>query len=254
MNPAFFMAFSFLVLSLLTGLRRDVDFFAPWRIFIVVWSIAIGLASMNLSGFQHVWGLKSWLILLLGLLSFLLGLYVQVVLHSGKMLLPIAGVRQRLSSFPLNELALFRIIIALFVLYGLAFVAEVRIEGGLPFYSPRPDTARVRFGIFGIHLLVSMMPVILFLVVEYLFLTHGSKWRKYLLLAVFLITAGSFFLLLQRFAFVLFGVTAFGLLYYATKTWTWRRALWIGSAIAVTLVYIQSFRFVRYVENYLYVV
>ncbi len=237
-----------------SALPRSADPFSPGRVFALIWFTAIGLADLKLSFIQHTWSLYSWLVLIIGVSSLLLGIFASTALTAGSPRLSIAEVRARFRTLPLNEPLLFRIILALFAVYLFGYVAEVLLVGYIPIFSARPDRARVDFGIFGLHLLVTTLPAICFLVLQYVLLVKGKRPRKLILGLVFAVTFFTFFLLLQRFLYMTWALMAFVLVYYTGHRIKFRHVLLVGAVFIGFLFYIQSIRVAVYVEHYTYVV
>ncbi|MGA2624697.1 MAG: O-antigen polymerase [Bacteroidota bacterium] len=235
---------------------RSVDVFAPYRVFGITWSLAIGLADLKFSYYQHDWSAFSWLVLLTGVFSMMLGFFIVGVAFLDRPILTITQLRKRLSQEQISERRLFWAIILLSVLYGVSLLVEAVIAGGLPAFVARPDRARVDFGVFGIHLFVTMMPSILLLGVQYLvlFWKNISGFRKSLILAVCLIVFISFSFLLQRFSFVMWVVPTFVFVYYMTGKFRFRHILLLGGIVLGFFQVLMSIRITGYVENYIYVI
>ncbi|MGA7160722.1 MAG: O-antigen polymerase [Bacteroidota bacterium] len=248
--------FCFLIASLiaLSCLPKGSDLFSPARVFGFIWSIAIGLADLKLSGFQHTWGVFAWITLLLGILSFLSGVFIVQVLCLDKNLYSIDNVRDSIRREVFRDDVLFIIIIMLFICYVSAYVAEWQVYGALPIFSAYPDKARVEIGIFGVHLFVLVFPIILFLIFEYFILARRGLFRRLFLLSLFVTVFFSYFLLLNRFLYVMFFFMAVGFAYYSSRVVKLRYVVGFVAFLLVSLWYIQSFRESRYAENYLYVV
>ncbi len=240
--------------AVLTWFRSGSDRFAPGRVFLVIWTTAIGLASLKLSYYQHEWSAYSWIVLLTGTAGFLAGVLAVNLSFVNRPRYSIAACRRAVAGTPINEELFFRAVVALCALYLLAYVLEVAIMGYIPLFAARPDRARIDFHVFGLHLLVNLMPVILLLVLEYVVISRSRRGRKWLVAAGGFLVALSFFLLLQRFYFVFWGLMALAFLYYASSILTFRRLLLLGSGFFGLLYVIKSFRVAIYVQNYIHVV
>lgn len=254
MHIASIVSFLILFITVISLFVRGSDPFSPARVFIITWSIAIGLADLKLSGFQSQWSLVGWIVLLTGVLSLLLGLFVQFVINIDKPVLDVPAIRQRFSVVFLNEHRLFGAIVIVWLMYLLSFGVETVIVGGLPIFSSFPEKARVEFGVFGLGLIVGLMPAILFLCVEYLVLVRLNFTKKAVVVIAFLTTAVTFLALLQRFSFVVWALTTLCFLFYVSRFVRLKNLVISGSIFAGSFAYMMSFRLARFVQNYLYVV
>jgi oligosaccharide repeat unit polymerase len=253
MHIAAIVSLFVLIVTFASSLVWRSDPFSPARVFIVTWSIAIGLADLNLSGFQSQWSTFSWIVLLSGVFSLLLGIFIQFVLHMDEPILDIGAVRYRLAHLEINERRFFAAIVIVWFLYLFSFWVEDIIVGGLPIFSAFPERARVDYGVFGWSLIVDLMPTILFLCIEYLVLVQFKLFKKAVVVFVFITTALSFLTLLQRFSFVIWAFTALCFLFYASRFVRLRNLLLSGAVFGGVFSYIMSFRLAKFVENYLYV-
>lgn len=246
----FFISF----LVVLSCFRRGADPFSPGRVFLMIWSVAIGLADLKLSYFQTEWSFYAWVTLFVGLGAFWLGLFLSATENILMPLQPIATSRRFFSEILVHKRRLFQIILVLFVLYILCYIAEAILEGGIPILSSRPDVARVQFGVFGLHLIVSTMPTILFLIVEYFVLVKKNMRKKIALATIFFVTAVTFFGILHRFPFVGWALMSLAFVYYSSIHFRLRRVVFGALAFFGALAAIQTLRLVAYVRDYIYVV
>jgi len=234
--------------------RKGSDVFSPAKVFLAVWSFCIFLAEFKFSVYQHQWSLYGWFVLLLGLISFLTGLFIAYVIFINK---PIYGINKiRKKSKVLDESSLEKIYYAtiiLFLLYLIAFAIEVLVEGYVPLFSSRYDVARIEFGLFGFHLIVNFQLIIMFLNIEYIILAKGHKHEKIIMWIIFFIALISFTLLLQRFNFFFGAVMTLALLYYASRVIKIRNVFIIALIFFGLLAVIQSIRLSQYVSQYIYV-
>ncbi|MBI4809965.1 MAG: oligosaccharide repeat unit polymerase [Ignavibacteriales bacterium] len=248
--------FCFLIafLIVLSCFRRGADIFSPARVFGFIWTVAIGLADLKLSRLQHEWSAFAWITMLIGLLSFLFGVFSVSILFIGKSTYSINEIRRRQFSFKISPNKLYLSILILFCLYTITYLIEWFKAGVLPLFAQFPDRARSEFPIFGIHLCIGAMPVILFLVIEYLSIVRTLITKKIMLTAIFLITVISYFFLMNRLYYVLFFILALGFTYYSTKFIRLRTVGFAGIVLVGLLAFLQYFREARYVENFLYIV
>ena len=239
---------------ILSCMRRGADIFSPTRVFGLIWSIAIGLTDLKLSGLQHDWDFYAWITLLLGVASFLVGVLVVQVSSMNRRLLSIDHIRRRTKAEPLSGRNLYFIILVLSVGYIVAYAFEWAHYGVLPLFAQYPDRARGDIAVFGVHLIVNSMPIILFLIFQYLVFVPGQGKRKVLLGCIFLLTAASSFLLLNRLFYIFFLVMAIGTAFYSTKMVRLRNLILLVPVVIGALAYLQSFREARYAEHFFYVV
>lgn len=246
------LCFALCLLILATLLRKGSDVVSPARLFAILWILAIGLADLKLSAMQYRWTTEEWLRLAIAVGSFLAGCYIVFVANAHRRLLTVSEIRAVLSRAPLNERRFFAAIIIVFAAYAVSFAASYAIKGFVPLLTTQPSVMRTRFTVFGFGLVVHAAPAIMFFVTQYVVLVKGRGGRKLILTAVFLVTALSYFLLLQRFDYAIWAVASFVFLYYASR-YVRLRTLSIPVAAFVALfLWIQSLRLVGHIENYIY--
>ena len=235
--------------------KKNADLFSPAKVFSFTWAIAILLTEFKFSGYQNEWTSFSWIVLIVGLFSFLLGLYIAYYLYLYKPLIPIKSIRektQKKNRFDLQKLLI--IIVFLFIAYIVSYIVEVISFGTLPILSPNPDRARVDFGIFGFHLFVNLQPVLMFLCVEYFILKTDRKKHYLIVSLIFIITFITFFFLLQRYNFILIFIISFCFLYYASKIINFKKILIVTVIFILLLGVLQSIRLSRYAADFHYVI
>ena len=233
---------------------RTADPLSPIRVFLLIWLSALGLAELKLSGYQQQWSLFSWFVLFITIGSFLIGIMTSHVLWLRKPRLSIPDVRARLKALPIDDVLLRRIIFSLVGLYLVSLVAETAIVGYVPLFSSKPDVARVEFGVFGIHLFVTLLPTVLYLIVEYIVLIKGQNRSKILLAVLGTIVFLSFGTLLQRFLYMTAALLLFAFVFYTGRRIRFRHVLITGVTFIGFLGAIQSIRIARYVQNYIYII
>lgn len=237
--------------------RKGADVLSPGRVFGLIWAFSIGLADLKLSVFQHEWTFYGWSIILLGVGAFLVGVFVPHVYFLSTPLLPLAEVRTRLQDAARRTVdpdRLFWTILLLFGAYLVAYSVEVAIEGTVPLFAPNPERLRVRFGVFGLHLVVTSMLTILIFVVEYMLFMPRDRAKRAVVMGVFIVTSVTFLLLLQRYSFAFWGLLALGLTYYGSRKIRLRTVLLAVGVMAAVFVAIQNVRTALYVEQYLYAI
>ena len=237
-----------------TSFLRRADVFAPYRLFGIIWSLAIGLADLKFSYYQHDWSAYSWIVLLTGVVSMMLGFMAVGVTYLNEPFLGLPEIRRKISQEQVNERRLFAVICTLSVLYAAGLYIESRAAGGLPAFSPRPDRARVDFGLFGVHIFVTMMPAILLLATQYLILFR--KNQSVLRILTIVIASAfvfiTFSLLLQRFSFVMWAFPTLVFIYYGTNKIKVKHILLLAASFVLFLQILESVRITGYVENYIY--
>ena len=237
--------------------RKGADILSPARVFSFTWALSFGLADMKLSRFQHNWSALGWFELLLGVVSFLVGVFSIYVMYLRSPLLKVKEIRSRLqiqARETLDPRKFLQVLTILFLAYLLAYVAEVAIAGNVPLFAPNPERLRVSFGVFGLHLFVTSMLTILLFTVEYFVFMSPNRRKKLFVAFVFVGTAGTFFMLLQRYSFFNWALIAFGLAYYGSVKFNPKKFIILAAVFFGILILIQSLRSVLYVQNYLYVV
>ncbi|HLA99993.1 MAG TPA: O-antigen polymerase [Bacteroidota bacterium] len=240
----------------LSALRKGADILSPFRVFGFVWAAVIGLTEMKLSGFQHEWSAYSWAVLLSAVVSVLVGiLFVDTVLLNRARYVPLSSLRSGPGRIPDGIQRKYVGVLGILAgLYLVSYAAEVVVLGNVPVFSPYPDRARMAFGIFGVHLIVTLAPAILILATEYFLVFRKTLRHKTEVLAIFIITFLSYSLLLQRFSFVMWVVVSSCLAYYYSRYVNWKSLLVASGGFTAFIMFLQSIRLSRYVENYIYVV
>jgi oligosaccharide repeat unit polymerase len=247
--------FFVVILILVSCLRKGADVFSPARVFGGVWFFSIALTDLKFSYLQHEWSALSWIVIWVGVLSFLLGIFIVNVLTMRARENSVREIRSVSQNRVINERVLFWGTTAFFLGYCLAFVVETMAFGGLPIFSPRPDVARTRFGIFGFHLFISGgMPVVLILVEEYFILVKGNGREKIILAAACLITFVTHGLLLVRYTYMVFVLAGLAFAYYSSRLMKVRNLMIFFSLIALVFVGMIQIREGRYIEHYIYIV
>jgi oligosaccharide repeat unit polymerase len=252
MSLTSFISFLLFILILISGLRKNADFLSPGRIFGLVWTAAIGLTDLKFSRLQFEWTFFGWVMLCLGLVFFLLGVYVSFVQNVNNDLLSIHKVRTSIREIGLDQKKLFNIILIVFILYSICYFIEYKVEGYVPLFSNQPDKARISFGLFGLHLVVNSINAIIFFIFQYFILVKAHKQQKIVLSIILLIAVGTFFLLLQRYNLFIVCMMIISLFYYSGRKVGWKNIL-IAVVIVVALVIsVRSLRTAQFAELYLY--
>lgn len=234
--------------------RKTADILSPARVFSFVWFLAIGLADLKFSLYQSSWTAYSWVVIFLGIASFLVGVFSIFVLYLNRPIVSIQDMRRMFSHYAINQNRLFIAILLVFFGYILSYTLEALILGYIPLFSARPDRARIEFGLFGFHLLVNTMPILLLLIIEYFILCKFSGKKRILLWVMLSATILSFSLILQRFDFVGSALLIISFVYYTSTYLRPSKIWWVGLIFSLLLVAIQNIRITTYVQNYLYVI
>lgn len=239
---------------LLTFFMKGTDVFSPARVFILIWSLAIGLADLKLSKFQLQWTAYSWIVLLLPLISFLIGVFVVYSLKSNENVLSVKDIRKIFANTEIDTNYLFKIILFLFVGYIISYIINALVMGYIPVFTFLPSESRVGWGIFGFGLIIHMSPPILVFSSMYLVSSKGMLAKKVIIMLVIMVTFVSFIFLLQRFDIIvgLFLIVIF--LYYNTQKLRFRNVA-IFLLLFVALIYgVSSFRTSKSIANLIYYV
>ena len=245
----------FIILFLIIfSMRKGGDVFSPGKVFGFIWALGIGLADLKFSRLQHPWSSLEWIFLLLGVCSFLAGVYVTNVINLGKPVYPIYEMRKVISRTVTNETFLFRFTVILFLCYLASYSTSVMINGTVPLFSKIPSEARTRFGVFGIGLINHAAPAIMFLTVQYYLLTERHHYKKTLLAFIFIMTFLTYFLLLQRYDFALWAVLTLVFFYYGSRYVTIKKMMIVGLVVIGLFSWISSIRLTGHIAYFAYIV
>jgi oligosaccharide repeat unit polymerase len=247
-----FISFLSAFIVLIFSIKRTVDKYSPLRVFWFIWLIAIGMADLKLSYYQHPWSVYSWIILLLGPLSFSLAIIIVNIIKLNAVPPAVSKVRNTFQSLTIDARTLCSVTIILFALYVFSYLLNATLSGYIPMFAFAPGVTRTQWGIFGVGLFIHSAPVILYLVVQY-FLFANRKWQyNSIFIFIFLVTFGSYLLLLQRYNLALWAIMSFVMAYYATKKIKLRNMAFVSAIIGLALIIINNARFTRHIENYLF--
>jgi oligosaccharide repeat unit polymerase len=240
-----FLAFLF------SGFRSNANFLSPARVYGMLWSVVIGLLDYKFSRLQFKWDPVDWFYVLLGVSTFLFGIYISYIININKKFLHPGEIRSVIRSIIIDEKRLFNFIIISFLIWLACFVAEWQIEGYLPIFTVNPDAARTRFGVFGLHVIVSSVNIVLFLIIQYFIFVRSHKIKKSILVLVFIIAMGNYVLIVQRYGFIILLMMVICLYYYAGKKIKGRTILIFVSILVVTIIGIQSLRMSELIKAYI---
>lgn len=246
------LTFFILVFSLF---KKDTDIFSPVRLFMLIWSLAIGLAELKLSRFQFAWSAYSWIVLFTCVGGTLLGMFIVYVINFRKGTLLVAEVRKSFENYQIDSQFLFRATVALFLCYILSYYVTYLIQGYIPYFTLYRDTSRTKWGgIFGIGLLIQAIPSIIYFIIIYFFFVKGEALKKISLTIILFATIVTYIFILQRYFFILILIMFLVCAYYCTKKMRMRNVL-IFFVVAGVIIYgISSLRVSRYAFNILFVI
>lgn len=247
-----FISLSIFFILLFTFLNRDIDYLSPARLFVLIWSFAIGITNLKLSIFQKEWSGYGWLMLVLTLLSFLSGFFIVYVLNSDKQLKTITQTREIIGKQNINSKLLFNILIIAFLLYVISFLVSFALMGFIPALSPRPEIRTQWTGVFGFGLITHGLPPILFFCSIYFFYEKKSVSKRLIVLSIAILTFFINLLVLHRFDIVYWLIVLLAYLYYATTKLRFKNLLLIGSFLVAILYGISTFRASKFISNLVY--
>ena len=211
------ICFLILLILLFLGLRKNTDFLSPGRVFAMLWAFVLGVVELKLSRLQLEWSALDWFMALIGLVTFLIGIYISYILNLGKPFLQISEIRTKLREVQIDESRLFKFIVIYFFLCLASFIIEWRIEGYIPLFTARPDKARVMFGIFGLNYILNSINAVMFLIIQYFIFIKAKVVKKSFLVVIFILSLGNYILFVQRFGMFILLMMGFCIYYYAGK-------------------------------------
>src|SRR5512144_2013673 len=130
MSPISIMAFLGCLAILASMIGRTADVFSPGRVFGFIWLLAIGLTDLKWSSLQHDWPLTGWILLLIGVGSFLLGVFCVYVCRLGAVPLSLESFRTNVRrSISVNQRLYGWLIAGLFLLYAASYAVNASIKG-----------------------------------------------------------------------------------------------------------------------------
>ncbi|HMN48498.1 MAG TPA: O-antigen polymerase [Ignavibacteriaceae bacterium] len=239
-------------LLLLTFLNRKIDVLSPSRLFLLLWSFAIGITNFKFSLLQKEWSSYGWLMLILTLLSFVAGFFIVYVLNVDKKIKTIPEIRQILSKQVINKDLLFKILVFSFILYIISFFVSYLVMGFIPALSPRPEIRTQWTGVFGVGLITHGLPPILFFSTIYFFYEKKSTGKRIVVFLIALFTFLVNLLVLHRFDIVYWLIVLLTFLYYATNKLNFKNILLWGSFLITILYGISTFRASKFISNVIY--
>ncbi len=240
------------VLCFLTFMNKKIDVLSPSRLFILVWSFAIGITNLKLSVLQKEWTGYGWLMLLLTLLSFLSGIFLIYVLNVDKNIKTIPEIRETIKREIVNKDLLFNILIISFILYFISFLISFLVMGFIPALSSRPEIRTQWSGVFGVGLITHSLPPILFFSTIYFFYEKKSVIKRITIFLIAFIAFAINLLVLHRFDIVYWLIVLLAYLYYATNKLKFKNLLLWGSFLVTIFYGISTFRSSKFISNIIY--
>lgn len=246
------ICFSLFLVLLVSLIREGADIYSPARLFVLVWSVAIGLTDLKLSWIQLEWSTYSWIMLIVTLLSFLLGTFVVYIFNFKKTVYKIDDIRNILYDKPLNADLVFKYSMFLFIAYCISYLASYLIIGFVPIFTIYPGLFRNDWGVFGFGLFVQSFPAIMYLIVLYFIIEKKNKVKKSVLGFAFLITFVTYGFLLQRYYVVFAIILTMVTMYYMSRFFRIRNVILIMIVMFFIIWGMSFVRFSTTVVNYLY--
>lgn len=239
--------------TLIFGFRKKADLLSPGRVFLLLWLFILGLVELKLSRLQSEWELLDWVMVLLGLLTFLSGIYISYIINLDKPFLSVSKIRVKFRELEINDTRLFYFIVFYFLLCLVSFIVEWQIEGYIPLFTSRPDSARIMFGVYGLNYIVNSINVVLFLTIQYFIFVKSNLTKKTILVMVFILSLGNYILFVQRFGLFILFMMAFCLYYYSGKKLRVRTLILFLVVLFGIVIGIQSIRATQLFSSYIYV-
>ncbi|MCH7772280.1 MAG: oligosaccharide repeat unit polymerase [Bacteroidetes bacterium] len=251
MNIASLILITISLFIFFLGFRKNSDIFHPARLWICLWSLVIGVTLLNLSNLQFTWFIKSWSVLLLGIIAFPLGVLVQSYRFRYHQLLPVPLEIMGLKRSGARR-AIKQVIILLFVVYIISYFIEWKIMGYLPLFEIERETGRAEWGVFGLHLLVSSIPIILALISEFFIGFKTSITNKLLYGTIFLIVLLTYVFLLNRLFIFMWAFMFAVQLHYIRKKINYKHLIVFTLILTGVFVGIGNMRATQFVGNFIY--
>ena len=233
------------------GFRKNADIFHPARFWICLWTMVIGVTLLDLSYYQREWSIQAWFIILSGLLSFLVGVLLQAYKHRALVMKKIPFDIQKILS-PNSRKGFMYAIYFLFTVYIIAYLLEWKIMGYLPFFTVQRATGRAEWGVFGLHMIVGSIPIILALVSEAFIVLKTNKTEKILYSSIFIITLISYFFLLDRLYIFIWGFILIIQIHYLKKRIRVRQILIFTTVLTGLFIGIGTIRATQFAGSFIY--
>lgn len=247
------IGFAVAVCLLLLAMKKGADALSPGRLFAIVWAIVIALADLKLSALQHSWSLFSWIVLMSGVCSFILGTSLVYIININRPMTSLEAIRYRLRSEQIDEGLLYWIVCWTFVVYAIAYLIIFLVKGFIPLFDPRGAEIRNQFQIFGFGLFLQSVVCIVFLTAIYHIKVKGQTARKHILKVATFLSVVSFFSLLQRLQLVMAAVISLTFVYYSTRHLRLKTAVLYAAGATFFFFGVASLRYGEIVANWFFV-
>src|SRR3989339_402845 len=244
--------FGLFLLLLISLFKKGTDVFSPARLFIIIWSFAIGLTDLKLSRYQITWTNFSWIMIIISLFSMLTGMFIVYVVNIDKSIIKIDIIRNSFKNKSFNSSKLFWYVIVLFFAYIISYIVSALVIGFIPYFTLFPGVARNDWGIFGFGLFVQSFPALIYFIILYFIITKGQKKQKIILAFILIVTCLTYAFLLQRY-YVVFAIILSAIsMYYLTNLLSVKNVLIISAIILIIIFSMTFIRLTGAIANYLY--
>ncbi|KUO60805.1 hypothetical protein APF79_04820 [bacterium BRH_c32] len=247
-----FILLSIALILIVGSVAMKSDLFSPAKIFTIIWAITLGLAELKFSRLQHDWNGFGWLMLGVGIFSFLLGSFVVYVINYEKEIKPISSIRSSFKIYPIDKSKFRFIIIVIFSVYFLSLLGNYLIEGYLPLFHDNAAESRAFWGVFGIGLSVHAATSVIILAVGFLIIGKLKGKEKFLIILLIIISFISYLTLLQRFNLIFAIISAGIVTYYTSNAFRTRNVIFFFLIIFALMYSVQYLRTSSIVSAYLF--
>jgi len=245
---SFFICFLIIAYSF----KKGVDFFSPAKVFGIIWSASIGLADLKLSHLQHGWDAHGWLMLGIGIVSFLIGTFTVYVIHFQLRCKSLKEIRKSFTKEIVDPTKFLKVIYFMFFVYTISYLGNYLIEGYIPIFHKNPGQARMEWGVFGIGLTIHIATPLILVIVQYLKLVKPKATLKLILIMMVIFTFITYLFLLQRFNLMFAIIAAIVFLYYSSEFLKSRNVVYAVSVIVGLMYSVQYLRGSSLALSYLF--
>ena len=216
------------------GFRKNSDIFHPARFWICLWTMVIGVTLLDLSYYQREWSIKAWFIILSGVVAYPLGVLMDTYLNRNRIYEKIPFPKNYLNQI-IKKNAFRQTILGGFLIYICVYLLEWKIEGYLPFFTIFKESQRTDFGVFGLHVIVSILPILILLTSEFLLLYKQKFLSKVGYISISIFGLITYLLLLNRLFLFMLGFMMILVYHYLHRR--------VNLKIVIIMVLIFSFAF-----------
>jgi oligosaccharide repeat unit polymerase len=239
------------LIVLVTFIRKS-DLFSPSKVFGIIWAMAIGLTELKLSRHQHNWNEIGWIMLLIGISSFYVGVFIVFVINYNKKITPINTIRNIFNERIVDHKKLFNVIIILFIVYVASFMGNYLIEGFLPIFHANPGQSRAYWGVFGIGLTIHAATSLILFGTQYVTLADRKVIKRMVVIGIIVSTFITYLFILQRFNLMFAIISSIVFLYYSSNSLRPRNAGIVFLIIVALMYSVQYLRMSDFALSYLY--